>query len=240
MELLRQIERGFDGGGTETTTADRQASSPEGVSLWSLGGAGFAIRTGTEVVYVDPYLSSPAPGRPFHRAISIPFSDATFVGPVSSVPKAKESGFAPSRIVTAAAGEVYDASPRVRIRIFPSRDKYEPDAVMYLIETPGGNIFHSGDTSYFEAFKPVGQENKVDVALLNFGKQMPDAKARYYMDANEVVAAARDLKARILVPMHWDMWVEAWDDPALVETALKSKGTDIAFQLLQMGDVLRL
>ena len=60
---------------------------------------------------------------------------------------------------------------------------------MIMIKTPRGNILHSGDTSYFPGFSEIGQKYKVDVALLNYGKQIPSPEKPYYMNAQKLVMA---------------------------------------------------
>src|ERR1017187_5701189 len=57
-DLLREIE---DSPGVRNTR------------IWGLSGAGFVLRFGDEVVYVDPWLVTPEPKRMTHRVFPIPF-----------------------------------------------------------------------------------------------------------------------------------------------------------------------
>jgi L-ascorbate metabolism protein UlaG (beta-lactamase superfamily) len=246
--------------------------SPERLTIWGLGGAGFAVRVGESVFYIDPYLAPPEPGRTQHRGGSIPFSpeeirrasavfsthehedhcncrtllgfanytDAPFVGPESSARKAVRCGYPEKRVVTLRPSETYQVKATIRVLAFQARDPYEEHALMYLVETPKGNLFHSGDTSYFEGFLRVGESHKVDVALLNFGKQIPTPEKPYYMNAQSVADAARDLRARVVVPMHWNLWVETREDPRPIEALLRATSPESRMQPVDYGEKFEL
>jgi L-ascorbate metabolism protein UlaG (beta-lactamase superfamily) len=167
-------------------------------------------------------------------------TSATFFGPETSARKAGAAGYPLERIRTLEAGQAVDVSPSFRATVYHSRDLYEEHAVMYLIGTPHGNIFHSGDTSYFGGFRKAGADAQIDVALLNFGKQIPDPERPYYMDAEAVAKAAADLKAKVVVPMHWNLWKEARDDPAKVKAALSVESPASEYRELGPGEFLEL
>jgi L-ascorbate 6-phosphate lactonase len=237
------------------------------VRVWGLSGAGFVIRSGDDVVYIDPWLVPPDATRTTHRIYPPPFppnavkkadvvlsthehedhcnvetllglngaAGAKLVGPSSSAKKALAGGFPSSDIVTLHPGENYFVSPSFEVVAFEGRDPYEPEALMYLMKTPRGNILHSGDTSYFDGFKKVGAEYRVDLALLNFGKQIPTPEKPYYMDAGKLSQAARDLNAKVVVPMHWNLWVETREDPEPVAHVLRSVSPGSRFQIIQGG-----
>jgi L-ascorbate metabolism protein UlaG (beta-lactamase superfamily) len=245
---------------------------PENVLVWGLAGAGFAISTGDELVYIDPYLSVPDPSRPFHRAVPVPFPPdrvrsatavvsthehndhcdpatlrafakntvADFFGPSTSAKKAIASGYPQSRVRTVKPGDSLRISHAFGLNVFPSNDPYETGAVTYVFQTPRGSIFHSGDTSYFDGFREVGSRFSIDVALLNFGKQIPDFSKPYYMDAHSVAKASRDLRAKTTVPMHWNLWLEGKDDPSKVEAELKIVSPGTGFRVVDVGEFLEL
>ena len=162
-------------------------------------------------------------------------SGATFLGPASSTKKALAAGYPPSRVVVLSPGDARALSPAFTVRAFEARDPYEPSALMYLIQTPRGSVLHSGDTSYFQGFKTLGDAFRVDLALLNFGRQVPTLDKPYYMSADKMASAARDLKARVAVPMHWNLWVETLEDPRQVEPILKTKSPDTKLLIIEAG-----
>jgi L-ascorbate metabolism protein UlaG (beta-lactamase superfamily) len=165
---------------------------------------------------------------------------ALFIGPVSSAAKALAWGYDANRVVTVRPGDKRELTSEVCIWCFESKDAYAEASVTYLVKTPRGNVFHSGDTSYFDGFKKVGEEHRVDVALLNFGKQVPTLEKPYYMNAEAVAKAARDLKARIVIPIHWDIWLEAREDPTSITHHLKDVSPGSRLSILNVGEKFEL
>jgi len=86
----------------------------------------------------------------------------------------------------------------------------------YVLKTGTHNIFIGGDSGYDDAFKVIGEKHgPFDIALLECGqydRQWP----LIHMMPEETVQAAVDLKAKILLPVHWSKFVLAlhpWDEP---------------------------
>ncbi len=165
---------------------------------------------------------------------------AIFLGPSSSVRKAMSLAFPTRRVRALSPGDLYEVSPSVKIIALESVDPYAQSSLCYLIETPRGNVFHSGDSSYFDGFKKAGSLYRVDVALLNFGKQVPSPEKPYYMSAKSVALAAKDLNASILIPMHWDLWEESVEDPSLIKEPLDAASRNTVLEILRIGDKFEL
>jgi len=165
---------------------------------------------------------------------------AVFIGPKSAMDKAVNGGVAAAKAVTVSPGMQFRISPSFDLRVFGSSDPYEPLAVMILLETPRGNILHSGDTAYFPGFKEIGDNYKIDVALLNYGKQIPNPEKPYYMNAQKLSMAARDLRAKIVVPMHWNLWEETREDPSSIEPILKSLSPSSEFKVVDGAELLKI
>ena len=80
-------------------------------------------------------------------------------------------------------------------------------------------IYFAGDSGYFPGFAEIGRQHaRIDAALLPIGAYAPRWFMRYqHMDPEEAWQAARDLRSRLLVPMHWGTFVltdEPLDEPA--------------------------
>ena len=58
-------------------------------------------------------------------------------------------------------------------------------AVNYLIKTPGGNIYHSGDSHFSIYFAKHGKDKMTSVDILRM---------------------AENLRCKVVVPIHWDVW----------------------------------
>ena len=69
----------------------------------------------------------------------------------------------------------------------------------FILTAEGKNIYHAGDTSVFLDMELIGRMHPVDVAFLPVGDN-------FTMGIDEVVEAARLLKPKRIVPVHYDTW----------------------------------
>jgi L-ascorbate metabolism protein UlaG (beta-lactamase superfamily) len=86
----------------------------------------------------------------------------------------------------------------------------------YVLKTPTNKIFIGGDSGYDSTFKKVGdQYGPFDIAMLECGQY--DVQWPYiHMMPEETVQASIDLKAQILMPVHWGKFTLAlhpWREP---------------------------
>jgi L-ascorbate 6-phosphate lactonase len=197
-----------------------------------------------EVRVADAVLSTHEHGDHCHRDTVIPVlrrTQAVFIGPRSSAARAKswlaEENLDASRVIEVEPGSVVEVKG-LRVRALASGDANAESAVTYLIETPGGNLFHGGDTQYFPGLADIGDRFTIDAAFISVGRA-PRGR-RDYMTACEAVKAALDLKAKILVPMHYDLWKATREDPQLVEHVAKVWRAPVEVVVLSLGDSLRL
>lgn len=86
----------------------------------------------------------------------------------------------------------------------------------FVLKTGGYTIFIGGDSGYDQSFKKIGEAfGPFDIAMLECGqydKQWPDI----HMMPEETVQASIDLKAKVLLPVHWGKFTLAlhpWKDP---------------------------
>ena len=66
-------------------------------------------------------------------------------------------------------------------------------ALGWVIETPYGTVYYSGDTNYFEGFAEVGSTYHPDVAILSVSG---------HLHSRDAVSAALDTRARFVIPVH--------------------------------------
>lgn len=78
----------------------------------------------------------------------------------------------------------------------------------WLIEGGGRKIFFAGDTGYFKGFKEFGHKfGPIDAALLPIGGYEPRwFMEMYHLSPEEAVKAFLDLKAKVLIPLHWGVF----------------------------------
>ncbi len=98
----------------------------------------------------------------------------------------------------------------------------------FVVRLHGYRIFVGGDSGYGEHFKSIGgQHGPFDLALLECGQY--GAEWPYiHMKPEETATAAQDLRANILMPVHWGKFAlayHAWNEPIgkLVETAAEKE-----------------
>lgn len=72
----------------------------------------------------------------------------------------------------------------------------------YVIKTPGHNVYHSGDSAYFDGFAEIGERHHIDTALLPIGAYDCPSGREVHMNPEEAVKAFFDLKAAKMIPMH--------------------------------------
>jgi L-ascorbate metabolism protein UlaG (beta-lactamase superfamily) len=88
----------------------------------------------------------------------------------------------------------------------------------FILETPLYKIFLGGDSGYESHFKMIGdQYGPFDLAILECG-QYNDYWPYIHMFPEQVVQAAKELKAELLLPVHWGKFTLAlhdWNDSIL-------------------------
>jgi L-ascorbate metabolism protein UlaG (beta-lactamase superfamily) len=86
----------------------------------------------------------------------------------------------------------------------------------FILKTSGYKIYIGGDSGYDAHFKNIGEKHgPFDIAMLEAG-QYNIAWPQIHMMPEETVQAAIDLKAKILLPVHWGKFsisLHPWDEP---------------------------
>lgn len=104
--------------------------------------------------------------------------------------------------------------PELKIHAIPAaHSKLESDEengfhfLSYLVEVDGVTIFHGGDTVPFEGQTDYFKDFPVDVALLPInGYQSPELEFEPNFSVNEAIDFAKEINAKIIIPMHYDMY----------------------------------
>lgn len=111
----------------------------------------------------------------------------------------------------------------------------------YLIETPSMKIYIGGDSGYDTHFAEAGEKfGPIDLAILEDGQY--DIKWKYiHLLPEDVLQAAKDLKAKRLFPVHSSKFAMAnhpWDEP-LIKISELNNG-DIPLVTPIIGEVVNL
>ncbi|OPX62115.1 MAG: metal-dependent hydrolase [Methanomassiliicoccales archaeon PtaB.Bin215] len=109
--------------------------------------------------------------------------------------------------------------PFCRVKIFPAVHSssfedggYGGTPCSFLIHMSGRTVFHAGDTALFSDLSLVAEDAGIDVALLPVGDV-------FTMGLRDALKAMRLLRARTMVPMHYDTWPSIAVDRGELESA---------------------
>jgi L-ascorbate metabolism protein UlaG (beta-lactamase superfamily) len=87
----------------------------------------------------------------------------------------------------------------------------------YVLKAEGASsVYHSGDTAYFGGFTEIGRRLAPEIALLPIGAYFPDNYRSVHTSPEEALQAFVDLRARTMVPMHFNTFRlgrEPMDEP---------------------------
>ena len=88
----------------------------------------------------------------------------------------------------------------------------------FILQAADKKIFFGGDSGYDRHFTEIGERfGPFDLAILEDGQYDQNWKF-IHMTPEETVQAAMDLKAKMLLPVHWakfSLSVHAWDEPII-------------------------
>ncbi|PIE05104.1 MAG: L-ascorbate 6-phosphate lactonase [Spirochaetales bacterium] len=106
--------------------------------------------------------------------------------------------------------ELVTAPPGVVLKDRMPQDMDEK-AVNYLVKTPGGNLYHSGDSHYSNYYAKHGNDHHVDVCLGAFGENPRGIMDK--MTSVDLLRMAECLNASVVIPIHHDIWTNFQADP---------------------------
>lgn len=151
--------------------------------------------------------------------------DVPFIGPKSCTDLWRKWGVPEERLVTVKPGDrvqvkditivVLDSFDRTELvtahghkptDLLRNKMPQEMDelAVNYLFETPGGNIYHSGDSHFANYFAKHGNDYKIDVALGAFGENPRGMTDK--ITSIDILRMAENLNTKVVIPFHHDIW----------------------------------
>lgn len=153
--------------------------------------------------------------------------EVPFIGPRKCVEKWLSYGVPEERCVTVRPGDtikvgdceivVLDSFDRTCLVTADEdiRGKFPEDmddkAVNYLIKTPAGNFYHSGDSHYSVRYAKHGKEHKIDVAFGSYGENPAGNQDK--MTSVDILRMAEALRCQVVIPIHYDVWTNFKADP---------------------------
>jgi len=113
----------------------------------------------------------------------------------------------------------------------------------WVMTTEKFNIFYSGDSGYFDGFEKIGETfGPFDITFLECGAYNASWKS-VHMFPEQTVQAHKDLKGKLLHPIHWgtfNLALHSWYDPMrrLTKSAFSNKmavATPMPGQTIEYG-----
>jgi L-ascorbate 6-phosphate lactonase len=153
--------------------------------------------------------------------------DVPFIGPLKSVELWLKWGVPAERCQVVKPGDVIKIND-VEIVVLDSFDRtclvttdhdvrgicptdMDDKAVNYLIKTPGGNIYHSGDSHYSIYFAKHGKDHHIDLAFGSYGENPVGNQDK--MTSIDILRMAEALNTKVVIPLHYDIWTNFKADP---------------------------
>ena len=112
----------------------------------------------------------------------------------------------------------------------------------FVLNTPKKRLYIGGDSGYYTFFKLAGEVfGPFDLAILECGQYNKNWKYIHMMP-EQTVEAAKDLKAKVLLPVHWAKFPLAlhdWDEP-IKRVSIASEKENMPLAHPMIGEVLDL
>jgi len=112
----------------------------------------------------------------------------------------------------------------------------------YVIEYAGHTVYFGGDTAMTRGFRATAQRFPgIELAILPIAPIHPrEFMCRSHLDPAEAVEAFVELRARTLVPMHYDTFVNSFDElgeaPRALAKAASARGLTDRVMTLRVGE----
>ena len=107
----------------------------------------------------------------------------------------------------------------------------------WIIKSKDKNLFFSGDSGYESHFKTIGEKyGPFDFAMMECG-QYNEKWAQIHMMPEETAQAALDVKANVMMPIHWAAFklaLHSWTDP-VERVTKKAKELNLTILVPQIG-----
>ncbi len=170
--------------------------------------------------------------------------DVPFIGPLKSVEKWLSYGVPESRCSIVKPGDVIKVKD-IEIIVLDSFDRtclvtadedirgvcptdMDDKAVNYLIKTPAGSIYHSGDSHYSVYYAKHGKDHQIDVALGSYGENPVGNQDK--MTSIDILRMAEALQCKVVIPFHYDVWTNFKADPQEINMLYEYKKDVLQYQ----------
>ena len=171
---------------------------------------------------------------------------AKFIGPYSVCNAYREIGVSDDRIIEIQQDEKLCITPEVYITAIPAaHEELHPDGrggyceVGYIIEAGMKKIFHSGDCCPYKGLEDRIMGCDVEILPINgrdyYRREKQDIIGCF--DSREAITLAKHTKAKLMVPVHWDLYSVNAVNPAHFVDELMTINSKQAFHIFVPGEM---
>lgn len=106
----------------------------------------------------------------------------------------------------------------------------------YVVDVAGVRIYHSGDTMLYQGMTELLGHLQPDIMLLPINGSAPERRVAGNLDGREAAQLAHDSKAKLAVPMHYDLFEFNTASPEeFVQACTELK---VPYRVLELGERL--
>ncbi len=244
-------------------TIEKTEISRGSLGIFWLGQAGFAFKTSAgKIIYLDPYLSDAAERlHGFKRIMPSPIApkdviadlvisthehvdhfdiDAipeiaqknrpVFAGPIECVHICQKMNISNERIFFLNKETDLDFGSFQVFGVPAFHGELAPDAIGVILDFDGIRVYHTGDTAYYPEQMQKAIELKPDILI-------PPINGKFgNLNADEAARLAHDVRAKIVIPSHFWMFIEHNGDPGAFVEACRKYAPEVQPLVMSQGE----
>ena len=144
----------------------------------------------------------------------------------------QEAGFAETQITAMAVGDRVTDSGYSIEAVFADHGDTAPEALGFLIETEGVEIYFTGDTAYQHIRMKETADRPVDVLLLPINGEYGN------MNERDAAMLASQVRAELTIPCHFWMFARHQRSPWDFMTAMKEMAPECGCYVMAQGEIM--
>ena len=104
----------------------------------------------------------------------------------------------------------------------------------YVIQFGNWTLYHSGDTLWYDGMVEKLKPFAIDVAILPINGSDPKRKVAGNLNAKQAVMLSKEIRAKLVIPCHYDMFTFNTADPA--EFVKEAEAQKQPYKVLESGE----